>query len=346
MNTSEIADPARPLGWLAHCPAHAATPLRDLSPLAAGQGWAACQAKDETVRMGVGPRGMGSFKALGGAYAVADILVDTLNVTPSELSSLGERAAGVTFATASAGNHGLSVAAGARAFGARSVIYLADTVPEGFAERLRLEGAKVVRAGAAYEDAMALAMRDAELNGWHLVSDSSWEGYTAVPSRIMQGYAVMGDELRASFEAVARNGGEWPTHVALQAGVGGMAAAVATHIRAHWAMQPRILVVEPSEAPCLKASVDAGQTVRVEGGVSSQGRLDCKEPSLVAYEILREAADAFVTVTDREAEAAVGLLGSHGITTTPSGAAGLAALVVLDLPADTRALVIVTEGTA
>lgn len=343
----DIADPTRPLAWLAHCPVHATTPLHDLPTLAAELGWAVVHVKDETLRMGMGPQGeknggMGSFKALGGAYAVASVLVETFGVAAAELASLGRRAARVTFATASAGNHGLSVAAGALAFGAHAVVYLAENVPEGFAERLRAKGARVVRAGAVYEDAMAAAMRDADANGWHLVSDSSWEGYTQVPSRVMQGYVVMGDEMRASFET----SGDWPTHVALQAGVGGMAAALAAHIRAHWAVQPHIIVVEPNEAPCLKASVAAGHPVRVEGGVSAQGRLDCKDPSVVAFELLREVADAFVTVTDDEAREAVDLLTRHGIATTPSGAAGLAGLIASDLPTDARALVIATEGTA
>ena len=338
----DISDASRPLSLLTHCPAHAPTPLLDLAALAKELGWADCLVKDETGRMGHGPEGMGSFKALGGAYAVADIITTKFDIRPAELASLGPRAAHLTFATASAGNHGLSVAAGARAFGARAVIYLAETVPEPFATRLRAKGAEVVRAGAVYEDAMARAMQDAEANGWHLVSDSSWQGYIDVPSRIMQGYAVMGDELRVRFEA----SGTWPTHVALQAGVGGMAAAIAAHIRTRRLVQPHILIVEPSEAPCLKASAEAGQPVRVDGSISNQGRLDCKEPSLMAFEILSKAADAYVTVTDREAQMAVDQLAAHGVFTTTSGAAGLAGLIVSDLPSGARILVIATEGTA
>ena len=336
----DIADPSRPLALLAYCPVHSATPLRGLSQLAADLGWAALQVKDETARMGAGPKGMGSFKALGGAYAVADILMAALGVAPVELASLGDRAVGCVFVTASAGNHGLSVAAAAQAFGAKAVIYLAESVPESFAERLRAKGARVVRRGAVYEDAMVAALRDADENGWHLVSDSSWGGYRDVPARIMQGYSVIAEELRAAFDA----DGLWPTHVALQAGVGGMAAALAAHIRAHWTVQPQIVVVEPSEAACLQASVRAGCPVRITGGVSTQGRLDCKEPSHIAFEVLRETADAFVTVSDTVADKAVGLLAAHGIATTPSGAAGLAGLMLSDLASDARVLVITTEG--
>ena len=86
------------------------------------------------------------------------------------------RAAGRTYVTASAGNHGLSVAAGAAAFGARARIYIAETVPEAFAERLRAFGAEVRREGNVYEQSMAAAARDAALaGGAHFLSTDYYE---------------------------------------------------------------------------------------------------------------------------------------------------------------------------
>ena len=331
-------DPADALALLASCPAYAPTPLAALDALARERGWAALHAKDETRRMG-----LGSFKALGGVYAVADLLRQRVG-TRDPAALVGEEAravaADLTVCCASAGNHGLSVAAGARVFGARAVVYLARTVPEVFADRLRARGAEVVRAGAIYEEAMARAAGDAEANGWTLVSDSSWAGYTAIPQTIQRGYCVMAHEMAET----CREEGLWPSEVFLQAGVGGLASAVAAHIRARWDEQPRITVVEPDRAPCLGRSVEEGAMVRVDGPVSSMGRLDCKEASLVAFEVLREAADRFVTVADDQAEAAVERVAAHGLTTTPSGVAGLAAALADDLSADARVLVIVSEG--
>ena len=324
-------DPRDALALLASCPAYGATPLRTLNV----PGLPSLRAKDETVRMG-----LGSFKALGGVYAVADLVRQRCGSDDPASDAARAAAAGLTVCCASAGNHGLSVAAGANIFGARAVIYLADTVPEAFAGRLRAKGARVVRAGVIYEDAMHQAMRDAEANGWQLVSDSSWDGYRAIPSIIMQGYCVMAEEMADEFRA----DGAWPTHVFLQAGVGGLAAAVAAHIRAHWDEQPRITIVEPDRAVCLQRSVEAGRPTRADGAVSNMGRLDCKEPSLVAFEVLREAADDFVTVTDEQASAAVATLTEHGIASTPSGVAGLAGALRVGLPADARPLVIVSEG--
>ena len=125
---------------------------------------------------------------------------------------------------------------------------------------------------------------------------------------------------------------------------GGLAAATAAHIRNHWKSQPEILIVEPEAAPCLLKSVEAGRLVRAEGPLSNMGRLDCKDASLIAFESLRQDADAFMTIKDDAAERAVESLAAAGIQTTPSGAAGFAALQNLALPAKARAMIIVSEG--
>ncbi len=228
--------------------------------------------------------------------------------------------------TASAGNHGLSVAAAAQAFGAKAVIYLAESVPESFADRLRAKGAKVVRRGAVYEDAMAAAVRDADENGWHLVSDSSGAVIAMCLRAFMQGYSVIAEELRAALDA----DGVWPTMLPCRR------ALVAwpqpwRPTSARTGLCSADCGRRASEAACLQASVRAGRPVRLTGGVSTQGRLDCKEPSHIAFEVLRETADAFVSVSDTDADKAVGMLAAHGIATTPSGAAGLAGLMLSDL---------------
>lgn len=187
---------------------------------------------------------------------------------------------------------------------------------------------------------MAAAMHDAKLNDWTLVSDSSWEDYIEVPSNIMQGYGVMAYELQDSFD----KSGVWPTHVFLQAGVGGFAAGITAYIRKYWSKQPHITIVEPDMASCLKVSVKQDKLTRVEGGISNMGRLDCKVPSLVALEILQTDADHFMTISDQDALQAVDTLATESIETTPSGAAGFAGAVLADLPKDARGLIIVTEG--
>ncbi|WP_394688603.1 diaminopropionate ammonia-lyase [Hoeflea sp.] len=328
-------EPDRPLAMLRLCPAYQPTPLRAMPGLAADLGIGALRVKDETRRMR-----LGSFKALGGVYAIAQMIEDTSGTSDLDCAQARNLAAGMTFITASAGNHGLSVAAGARIFGARGVIVLSSSVPEGFAERIRSTGAQVVRVNGSYEDSVQHAIEAAEQNGWQLLADGSWDGFTAPPALIMEGYSVLAAECR---DAIAKSG-DWPTHVLVQAGVGGLAAAMAAHIREHWAAQPHIIIVEPEAAPCLLKSVEAGEMVRAEGPESNMGRLDCKDASLIAFEALRHDADLFVTVSDEDAQAAASIYESHGIQTTPSGAAPLAALRELNLDPEARCLLIATEG--
>ncbi len=320
---------------LRQCPAYEPTPLRRLPALSDDLGISALFVKDETRRMR-----LGSFKALGGVFAVAQMIQGASGSADLSSDRARQCASGMTFITASAGNHGLSVAAGARIFGARSIIVLCSSVPEGFAERIRKAGSEVVRIDGSYEDSVDHAISAAEQNGWLLLADGSWEGYVERPALVMEGYSVVAEECRAGFD----QDDVWPDHVFLQAGVGGLAAAVAAHCVQYWNKRPKIIVVEPEAAPCLQKSVEAGQLTRVEGPVSNMGRLDCKDASLIAFESLRHDADQFVTVSDEEAASAARTLAQHGIVTTPSGAAGLAALRKFRPAADSRCLLIATEG--
>jgi len=316
-------DAEAPAALVRRCPRAATTPLVPAPALAQAAGVAEILVKDERDRMG-----MGSFKALGAAYVIA-------------CDAEKGQAEGRTYVTASAGNHGLSVAAGAAAFKAHSVIYLSDTVPEAFAARLRAEGAQVVREGATYEASMAAAQAAAEREGWALLSDSSWAGYTERPHRLMEGYLVLMQEAIDAMEAA-------PSHIFLQAGVGGLAVACAGLARAAWGSAPRIIVVEPEAAPALINSIRAGAPVETDGPVSDMGRLDCKMPSLIALKGLARDADEFMTITEAEGHAGADLCATAGLPTTPSGAAGLSGLLAagsrLGLTPQSRVLVILSEG--
>ncbi len=293
---------------------------------------------------------LNSFKALGGVYAVARILGSKLKHTnlhyadekPLDLASPEAKmlAASTCFVCASAGNHGLSVAAGARIFGAKARVYVSETVPENFAHRLSAAGAKVIRSGATYEDSIAAAMGDADRTGALHLADGSWPGYTERPALVMEGYTVLAEELRDQLTAM----GTWPETVFLQAGVGGFAAAIAYMIRENWPEQPEIVIVEPTEAACLAASAATETVLTVEGAVSNMGRLDCKTPSLLAVEALSKLDVNYVQVTDREAQDSATALGQIGIETTPSGAAGFAALQQGSFRG--TSLIVATEGNS
>jgi diaminopropionate ammonia-lyase len=301
-----IADPAEALALFSQCPVAQQTDLVNRTDLAEEMGIGSLWLKDERNRLG-----LGSFKALGAAHAIAR------QAAMRGGEDLSRALDGETFVCASAGNHGLSVAAGGAAFGARAVVYLAETVPEGFAERLRAKGAQVVREGIEYEASMTAAMKAADDNGWQLLSDSTWTGYSEPAVRVMEGYLIMAAEVAEQISSP-------PSHIYLQAGVGGLAAACTVAARRYWGDGPRIIVVEPEAAPALHDSIRAGKAVVSEGPVSAMGRLDCKEPSQVALACLAREADAFMLISEDECNETVRWLAENELTSTPSGVAGIA----------------------
>lgn len=280
--------------------------------------------KDESTRFG-----LGSFKALGGIYAVAQLLIDKVEELTGHRPAMADLlskpvrdiAATQTYVCASAGNHGMAVATGAKLFGAHARIYVSAEVPSSFATRLRDTGAEACVAGANYEESLEAANEDVVKTGALLLSDGSWEGYLKPPSLVMEGYTVMASELRDAFAS----SGEWPSDVYLQAGVGGMAAALTYMIRRDWLVQPRIVIVEPTAARCLALSAAQGELVEAKGPISNMGRLDCKAASLLAFDTLMRSEVEYQSVSDNEALIAVAALETRGIYSTPSGVAGYAA---------------------
>lgn len=319
------------------CPAAQPTPLIGLPDMADAFGIGNIFIKDERSRMN-----LGSFKALGAAYAIAKRAFKANNDQVGSAEVMARSLEGSVFVTASAGNHGLSVAAGARIFGARAVIYLAETVPVAFADKLRGYGAEVVIDGLDYEASMVAAQTACEKNGWTLLSDSTWPGYDGGRD-VMEGYLAMPHEVSDQISAP-------PTHIFLQAGVGGLAAAVAVYARTYWGQEPYLCVVEPEAAPALMASVQAGHAVHTSGPVSNMGRLDCKEPSVIALDYLASEADAFMTLSDSYVSRAIQRLEPVDLHTSPSGGAGFAGLCkaveegVFGLNAQSRVLLFLSEG--
>jgi diaminopropionate ammonia-lyase len=331
-------------------PGYAPTPLIALPAVAAQAGVAAVHIKDEATRFG-----LGSFKALGGAYAVLGVLRAELarrgiapNATAASLEAGTDDASALTVCCATDGNHGRSVAWGAQRFGAGCTIFVHETVSQHRADAIAAYGATIRRVPGTYDDSVRAAAATAETEGWYIVSDTSWPGYTEVPREIMQGYRLMADE---ALDQIS----ETPTHVFIQAGVGGVAAAVAVQMRTRVQPMPTVVVVEPDQAACLLLSAEAGRAVPAPGVLDTiMAGLACGEPSLLAWQELDRSAADFMAIPDAAAVDAMRLLAQEGITSGESGAAGLAALLLaahdpaarstLGLNADSRILLFSTEG--
>jgi diaminopropionate ammonia-lyase len=312
--------------------------------------------KDEGARLG-----QGSFKSLGGGYALMVLFKRLLErhlgrqVPVSQLLSPTARdlARSITVCCATDGNHGRSVSSAARLLGCRSVVFIHSGVSQSRADAIGAD--EVVRVEGNYDLSVSEAERMSTERGWLLLSDTSWPGYEDIPALVGQGYTILADEaLRQSDE----RGYGSPTHVFLQAGVGGFAGSVASYLIEKLARnRPKIIVVEPDRAACVFESARAGEIVSIMPTKPTiMAMLECYRPSLVAWQVLAKISDGFVTVSEDNAKDAMRRLATRDrdrIVAGESGAAGLAGLLVaaadhdirtaLGLGAKSRVLLVNTE---
>jgi N-carbamoyl-L-amino-acid hydrolase len=331
-----------------------ATPLWPLPRLAAQLDIAHLAVKDESTRSP-----LGSFKALGAPLALLRLVLRRgpgRHWQPADLLA-GRHAAELrelVVISATDGNHGRALAAAAQSIGCRCVIVLHAHVSAEREAPIAAFGAEIVRIAGDYDASVREAARLASANGWTVVSDTSYDGYEAIPRDVMQGYAAIADE-------VLETGGAPFTHVIVQGGVGGLAAGIVSHFWERFgAQRPVFIVVEPAQADCLLQSARSGHAARTSGSVDSvMAGLACGETSPLAWRFLQPAVDAFMTVDDDAAVQAMrtlaeGRAGDVPVLAGESGAAGLAGLFALladrdaarqlGLDAHARVLLLNTEG--
>ncbi len=341
------------------------TPLGRLPALAERLGVGDIFVKDESCRFG-----LNAFKALGGVYAVARLLGRLLGLPPEELdfSSLKsqrvkKKIGDLTLITATDGNHGRAVAWAAEQLGQQAVVYL----PRGSAEirvrAIRETGARAYVTEVNYDETVLLALKRAREEGWHMVQDTAWEGYTDIPCWIMQGYMTMASE---ALDQMAEAGVSRPTHLFLQAGVGAMAGAVLGYLVHRFPGQvPVTALVEPTRAACFLESAAAGDgRARDVGGdlKTSMAGLSCGVPNPLAWPILRDHCRAFAACDDFVTARGMRILGNPlgndpRAVSGESGAVGLGLLSLLrereelapaaaelGLDGNSRVLLFSTEG--
>ncbi len=317
---------------------HGPTSLHRLPALAQRLGVGEIRVKDESQRFG-----FGAFKALGGVFAVHEYVTAHRTQVPAEL----------VFTTASSGNHGRAVALGAQSVGAFCTIFLPKFTSAEKEAAIRALGAQVIRVDGDYEAAVAECRLQAEEKDWIIISDTSWEGYEQVPRDVMRGYTQLADEIVRQWKA-------GPTHLFVQAGVGGLAAAVVGYLWAKLPHRPVFVIVEPQSADCWFQSNRAGKPALASGDASTaMGGLACREISPVTWPVLGLGADWFMTIEEDQVMPARHLF-AHPleddpvITSGPSGCAGLAGLTrvctdeeafkALHLDKNSRVLLINSEG--
>ena len=308
-------------------PIYSETPLVELSHTAKELGLGTIYVKDESYRFG-----LNAFKVLGGSYAIGNYISKKLgkeieDVTYAELISeaarkkLGE----LTFVTATDGNHGRGVAWVANMLKQKSVVYMPKGSSLERLENIKAEGADASITDLNYDGAVRLADSMAKEKGWVVVQDTAWDGYEEIPMWIMQGYGTMGYEAYTQLK-------EKPTHIFLQAGVGSMAGAVTAFFTSVYGEdRPIITIVEPNKADCIykTASADDGNLHFVTGDMDTiMAGLACGEPCSIAWKVLRDYADNFISCPDYVAAYGMRIMGnpSWGDERVISGESGAATL--------------------
>ena len=229
--------------------------------------------KDESKRFH-----LKSFKALGGSYAVEKITKGNKEIVIS---------------TATAGNHGRSVAWGSKKLGLKCKIFIGEYVSETRAEAMRDFGADVIRVKGNYEDSLNECIKQSNQNNWQIVQDVAWKNYMLVPKLTMAGYSVMMKEISEQIN------NQKVSHIILQAGVGGMAAAMVAGLARYLNHVPQIIIVEPDSAACVLASINTGKIEKISIEKESiMGGMSCGEVSLVPWQILKKSVNYCVTVSD------------------------------------------------
>jgi len=229
--------------------------------------------KDESKRFH-----LKSFKALGGAYAVEKVTKGNKKIIIS---------------TATAGNHGRSVAWGSKKLGLKCKIFISEYVSEFRAEVMKSFGADVIRVKGNYDNSLKECIKQSKQNNWQIVQDVAWEDYKLIPKLTMAGYSVMMKEISEQIN------NQKISHIILQAGVGGMAAAMVAGIARYLNYIPKIIIVEPESAACVLESIKSGKIKKITVEKESlMGGMSCDEVSLVPWQILKNSTDHCVTVSD------------------------------------------------
>ena len=279
-------------------PGYWPTPLESLADLAKELKVQNIWIKDESYRFG-----LCAFKVLGAAYALAGLLSEKFTLPGKQLSferlrlePYRSEIRRTTVTTATDGNHGRAVAWAAKQAGCSAVVYMPAGSRAARIEAIRFAGAEVIVTNGNYDDTVQLCRIEAEKHRRLLIQDSSWPGYEAVPTLIMQGYLTLMDEI------LEQLGGDWPTHVFIQCGVGSLAAALQAYLVERLGNdRPLFTVVEPDRAACFYESIQhpSGRPQRATGDLDTiMAGLACGEPSLLAWEILKDYADVFMTCAD------------------------------------------------
>ena len=267
--------------WKGYSP----TPLVELNKLSKELNLNKIFYKDESKRFD-----LRSFKALGGAYAVEKVTKGNKDIV---------------VATATAGNHGRSVAWGAKRLGLKCKIFISEYVTDARGKVMSDLGADVIKVKGNYESSLIECIKQSTKNNWQIIQDVAWKEYITVPKYTMAGYAVMMKEIVDQLDH------NKISHIILQAGVGGMAGAMIAGVARYLKNIPITVVVEPDSAACVLESIRTGKIEKIDIiRESLMGGMSCGEVSLVPWEILKNSVKYCISLPDDDIAKTMKLLGN------------------------------------
>jgi len=238
--------------------------------------------KDESKRFH-----LKSFKALGGAFAVEQIASKQKNIIIS---------------SATAGNHGRSVAWGAQRLGLNCKIFVSEYVSNSRVKEIKKFGAEVIRVKGNYEKSLNECKKLSKKNNWTIVQDVSTQNYKLIPALTMAGYSIM-------IKEISKQTNQYITHIFLQAGVGGMAAGVVAGVAKYFKRIPKIIIVEPDRADCVLKSIKNNKMTKIRIKKESiMGGMSCNEMSLLPWLILKKTANYCISISDIKVAKMIALL--------------------------------------
>ena len=213
---------------------------------------------------------------------------------------------------ASAGNHAQGVAMAAQKLGINSVIVMPKTTPDIKINSVKRLGAEVVLHGNTYDEAKDHALLLAERKGMAFIHPFD-------DPLVIAGQATVGVEIIEQHPQ--------PIDIIfVPVGGGGLIAGISTWIKTN-NLNIRVIGVEPVEAPCMKAAIEAGHVVALDHiGIFADGA-SVREAGKETFRIASQLVEEILLVSNDEICAAVkDIFEDTRSIPEPAGALALAGL--------------------
>jgi threonine dehydratase len=230
----------------------------------------------------------------------------------------------------SAGNHAQGVALAARIHGIRAVVCMAENATPAKIAATRGYGAEVVLHGQIWDEANEKAkelVRDEGLTYVHPFDDE----------QLIAGQGTLGLEIVEDWSDVDA--------VVVPIGGGGLISGVSMVAKAH-NPKVRVIGVESSDGPAMKASVDAGKLQTIDCGTIIDG-LRVRRVGEITFSVVQRFVDEIVTLPDREIfDAMLWVMERCKLVVEGAAASPVAALLngLVKLPAGSRVAVVLSGG--